>query len=219
MLYVGSKEGMHWILSAPCIFWHCFNSTYFVKNCWGHTKKKTNHHGSFSQGSVRPTLVTETGKNIKQIWYLGATTWGYCKISLANVPQRTWELIWHTKKSPLSIRNTYSNGFPDSHVRFPGSWRHFFFGTQLAGIKHPRHWNRRDGPILKTSKTKVWTGGWSRNFATTRWLVQKSGGFTLPEINIPLKIGLKAPKGNQCLPTIHFQVRAVSFREGKVNRP
>ena len=40
---------------------------------------------------------------------------------------------------------------------------------------------------------------------------------TLPETNsLPLKIGkLAIPKGNNRLPTIHFQGRAVSFREGK----
>ena len=39
--------------------------------------------------------------------------------------------------------------------------------------------------------------------------------FTLPETNSsPLKIG-RAPKGNDRTPTIHFQVLAVSFREGK----
>ena len=38
---------------------------------------------------------------------------------------------------------------------------------------------------------------------------------TLPETNSShLKIG-RAPKGNHHIPTIHFQVRFVSFREGK----
>ena len=37
---------------------------------------------------------------------------------------------------------------------------------------------------------------------------------TLPETNfLPPKIG-RAPKGNDCIPTIHFQVRTVSLREG-----
>ena len=33
--------------------------------------------------------------------------------------------------------------------------------------------------------------------------------------SLPLKIGLNAPKGNERIPTIHFQVRTVSFREGR----
>ena len=39
---------------------------------------------------------------------------------------------------------------------------------------------------------------------------------TLPETNSnsPLKMGLNAPKGNDHIPTIHFQVRAVNLREG-----
>ena len=39
--------------------------------------------------------------------------------------------------------------------------------------------------------------------------------FELPKTNgSPLKIG-RAPKRNDRIPTIHFQVRAVSFREGR----
>ena len=40
---------------------------------------------------------------------------------------------------------------------------------------------------------------------------------TLPKTNSsPLKIG-RATKGNDRIPTIHFQVRAVSFREGMIS--
>ena len=43
---------------------------------------------------------------------------------------------------------------------------------------------------------------------------KKNGSFALPETNIALK--KKAiPKGNCRIPSIHFQVRAVSFKEGR----
>ena len=42
---------------------------------------------------------------------------------------------------------------------------------------------------------------------------------TLPETNnSPLKIG-RAPKGNDRIPTIHFQVPTFSFREGNPYAP
>ena len=46
------------------------------------------------------------------------------------------------------------------------------------------------------------------------WKDSPTTDTALPETNgLPLKIG-RAPKGNDRIPTIHFQVQAVSFREG-----
>ena len=57
----------------------------------------------------------------------------------------------------------------------------------------------------------------SREIFSCAKVPQKKGG-TCPKTNsLHLKIG-GATKGKACLPTIHFQVRAFSFREGSLTK-
>ena len=57
-----------------------------------------------------------------------------------------------------------------------------------------------------------------QEICSTSNVISKKHKDTLLETNsLLLKIG-QNPKGKACLPTIHFQVRAVSFREGNISK-
>ncbi len=69
--------------------------------------------------------------------------------------------------------------------------------------------------VLKNLRKGQWSSHWTC-WRCWFWKPESYKIWTIPSPKLtktPLKMG-RAPKGNNRIPTIHFQVRTVSFREG-----
>ena len=102
-------------------------------------------------------------------------------------------------KVAMTENNDQNSFWPNRHV-------YVFFLRRADSLQSlaPVSWRWQTGKL-------VWWGfHWIDESPPWTWLIP----YTLAKANIfAPKMGW-APKGNDCIPTIHFQLRAVSFREG-----